>query len=77
MISKDCSTGPLVRLSLFSLSLLDINGIIDLTDKGIGVRHVVPIIGLTDSMNKLKHRFKKIKTTPLKMLVVTLNIIRC
>ena len=36
-----------------------INGIIDWTDKEIGVKTVVPIIGLTGSMDRLKHRLTK------------------
>ena len=35
------------------LYTLNISGIIDLTDKGIGVKTDVPIIGLTGSMDRL------------------------
>ena len=37
----------------------NINGIIDLTDKGIGVRPLIPIMGLKGLMDKRKQRLTK------------------
>ena len=53
----------------------NINGIIDLTDKGIGVRPLIHIMGLTGLMDKRKQRL--IKKIAKKSLLLGFKLTVC